>query len=129
MEIYNTKMELIEKPDLSLGYLKNDIRIQHHEAIEGVEEQWHYEIIAEYPNGGKDVEKVIDVEGVLAQDAWEEEVPIQIYVLYTEEELEARKNAPTQLSAEERLLALEKRNSELEEILKQLINNMNKEDE
>ena len=37
---------------------------------------------------------------------------------YTEEELEARKNAPTQLSSEERLLALEKRNLELEEMLK-----------
>lgn len=129
MEIYNEKMELINNPDLSLGYLKDDVRIQHHEAVEGIEEVWHYETIAEYPNGGKDVEKVIDVEGVLAQDAWDEEISIQIYVLYTEEELEARKNAPTQLSAEERLLALERRNFELEEMLKQLINSMNKEDE
>ena len=118
MEIYNEKMELINNPDLSLGYLKDDVRIQHHEAVEGIEEVWHYETIAEYPNGGKDVEKVIDVEGVLAQDAWDEEISIQIYVLYTEEELEARKNAPTQLSAEERLLALERRNFELEEMLK-----------
>ena len=128
MEIYNEKMELINNPDLSLGYLRNDIRIQHHEAIEGVEEVWHYETIAEYPNGGKDVAKVIDTEGVLARDAWDEEIPIQIYTPYTEEELEARKNMPTHLSSEERLLALEKRNLELEEMLKQLINNMNKED-
>ena len=100
MEIYNTKMELIEKPDLSLGYLKDDIRIQHHEAIEGVEEQWHYEVIAEYPNGGKDVEKVIDVPGVEAVDAWDEEVAIKIYVPYTKEELdamEAERNKPSQL--------------------------------
>ena len=121
-------MELINNPDLSLGYLRNDIRIQHHEAIEGVEEVWHYETIAEYPNGGKDVEKVIDTEGVEARDAWDEEIPIQIYVLYTEEELEARKNAPIPLSPEERLLALEQRNAELEEILNTLLEKLNKED-
>ena len=30
----------------------------------------HYETVAEYPNGGRDVRKVIDVPGVPAQAAW-----------------------------------------------------------
>ena len=115
MEIYNENMELIHNPDLTLGYLKSGTRTEHHDAIEGVEEQGHYVTIAEYPNGGKDVEWVVDVEGVLAQDAWDEEIEIQIYVLYTQEELdaiEAERNKPTQ---EERIAALEKENLELKE--------------
>ena len=99
MEIYNEKMELIENPDLSLGWLKSDVRIVHHEAIEKVEEVWHYETVRTYPNGSKDVEKIIDIPGVQARDAWDEEVPIRIYVKYTKEELdeiEANKNKLTQ---------------------------------
>lgn len=117
MEIYNEEMELIEDPDLELGYLKDSTRIVHHEAVEGVEEEWHYEVIAEYPNGGKDVEKVIDVEGVEASEAWDEEVPIKLYIPYTEEELaqiEAEKNKP---SPEDRIKALEEQNEMLTECL------------
>ena len=107
MEIYNEAMEPIEHPDLALGYLKPGVRTVHHEAVEGVEEQWHYETVAEYPNGGKDVSRVIDVPGVEAQEAWDEEIPIQIYIPYTQEELdrmEEERNKPTQ---EERITALE----------------------
>lgn len=107
MEIYNQNMERIENPDLSLGYLKPSTRTEHHEAVEGVQERWHYEVIKEYPNGGKEVQKVIDVPGVPAQPAWDEEIPIQIYIPYTQEELdriEEEKNKPTQ---EERITQLE----------------------
>ena len=92
-------MEL-ENPDLSFGYLREEkILIVHHEAMEAVEEQWHYETVAEYPNGGKDVAKVIDAPGVEAQDAWDEYETVQRYVPYTEEELaamEEARNKPTQ---------------------------------
>ena len=57
-----------------------------------VKEKYHYETIAEYPNGGKDVKKVVDVEAVEAKEAWDEEIPIQKYILYTAEELEAKLN-------------------------------------
>ena len=106
-EIYNEAMEPIENPDLSLGYLTDSTRTVHHEAVDGVEEQFHYVTIAEYENGGKDVQKVIDVPGVDAQAAWDEEIPIQIYVPYTQEELdriEAERNMPTM---EERVAQLE----------------------
>ena len=99
-EIYNENMERIENPDLSLGYLTDSTRTEHHEAVEGVQEICHYETVAEYPNGGKDVRKVVDVPGVEAQAEWDEEIPIQIYVPYTQEELgrmEAERNKPTQL--------------------------------
>lgn len=78
---------LTEEPDLTLGYIKMDTITVHHDAVEEVKEEFHYETIAEYPNGGKDVKKVIDVEGVKARDAWDEEKDIQRYIKYTPEEL------------------------------------------
>ena len=116
-EIYNENMEHIENPDMTLGYLKSGTRVEHHNAIEGVTEVWHYETIAEYPNGGKDVQRVVDVPGVEAKPAWDEEIPIQIYVPYTQEELdrmEAEMNKPT---TEERVAQLEAQNETLLECL------------
>lgn len=116
-EIYNEQMERIEHPDLTLGYLRPGMRTEHHEAVEGVQEVWHYETVAEYPNGGKDVQKVVDVPGVEAREAWDEEIPIQIYVPYTQEELdrmEADRNKPT---TEERVAQLEAQNETLLECL------------
>lgn len=120
MEIYNESMERIERPDLTFGYLRPGTRTEHHEAVEGVQEVWHYETIAEYPNGGKDVRKVIDVEGVKAKPAWDEEIRIQIYVPYTQaqlEKIEAEKNRPTQ---EERLAGMEDAVSSLTAALAQM---------
>ena len=117
MEIYNESMERIENPDVSIGYLTASTRTLHHEAIEGVDEVYHYEVVAEYHNGGKDVKKVIDVPGVKARDAWDEEIEIRIYHPYTKEELdaiEAERNKPTQ---EERIAALEEQNEMLLECL------------
>ena len=117
MEIYNESMERIENPDVSLGYLTASTRTLHHEAVEGVDEVWHHEVVAEYPNGGKDVKRVIDVPGVQPSDAWDEEIEIQIYHPYTQEELDAietEKNKPTQ---EERIAELEAKNEMLLECL------------
>lgn len=116
-EIYNEQMEHIENPDLTLGYLRSGTRTVHHEAVEGVQEVWHYETVAEYPNGGKDVHKVVDVPGIKAQAAWDEEIPVQIYVPYTQDELdriESERNKPT---TEERVAQLEAQNETLLECL------------
>lgn len=121
MEIYNDRMERIENPDLSLGYLVPGTRTEHHEAVQGVAEAWHYETVAEYPNGGKDIRKVIDVPGVEARDAWDEEIAIQIYTPYTQEELdrmEAERNRPT---TEARITALEDENRQMKEALDLLL--------
>ena len=106
-EIYNDAMERIENPDLTLGYLTDSMRTVHHEAVDGVEEQFHYVTIAEYENGGKDVEKVIDVPGVEAKPAWDEEIHIQIYHLYTQEELDRMEEEKNKPSQEDRIAQLE----------------------
>lgn len=121
MEIYNEDMVRIENPDLTLGYLRPGVRTVRHDAVEGVTEVWHYETVAEYPNGGKDIRRVIDVPGVEAKPAWDEEIQIQVYVPYTQEELdaiEAEKNKPTM---EDRLAALEQENAYLKETLEILL--------
>lgn len=81
----------IESPDLEKGQLKNDrILIMHHPAVEGVEEQGHYEVITEYPNGGRDVEWVVDVPGVVAREAWDEYEDVLRYIPFAELELKIR---------------------------------------
>ena len=111
MKIIDDKTGLeIQNPDLTQGRLRSETEAVEHPAQEGVPELSHYETVAEYPSGGKDVRKVIDREGVPAQDAWTEQVPIQRYIRYTAEELTARKEAEqaAQLpTTEERLAALE----------------------
>ena len=121
MEIYNGNMERIENPDLSLGYLTPGKRTEHHAAVQGVAEQWHYETVAEYPNGGKDIRRVVDVPGAEAREAWDEEIAIQVYTPYTQEELdrmEAERNKPT---TEQLLAALEEENRQLKEALELLL--------
>lgn len=105
MKIYNEKMERLEKPDLSIGWLEERVHTIHHAATEAVEEIWHHEVIAEYPNGGRDVRRVIDRPGVEGKEAWDEHVEIQVYHLYTAEELADRAQKPT---IEERVSNLEK---------------------
>lgn len=95
MRIFDENGIEIESPDYEKGYVVPDrLLVQHHEAIEAVLAQGHYETIKEYPNGGKDAVFVVDVPGVEAKEAWDEYEDIMRYILYTEEEL-ARRNEPT----------------------------------
>ena len=74
----------IVAPDLEAGHLVPErILVAHHDAIEAVEEVSHYEVIAEYEGGGKDVQRVIDVPGTAARDAWDEYEDVYRYVPYT----------------------------------------------
>ena len=98
----------ITSPDLSLGHLvEEEVFLAHHPAVEEVREQWHYETVYEYLNGGKDVVKVIDVPGVEAKDAWDEYETIKRYVPYTEEELAALEEARNKPTLESRVETLE----------------------
>ena len=87
MKIYNeTKTELLPNPDLEKGRLIQDkIVTKTIPAQEEVKEQSHYEY-KEYPNGGKDRIKVVDVEYRPAKPETYEYEDIQIYKPYTEEE-------------------------------------------
>ena len=99
MRILDENNVEIAAPDLSMGHLvEEEVFVAHHPAVDEVPEQWHYETIQEYPGGGKDVVKVVDVPGVEAKDAWDEYETIKRYVPYTEEELaalDAKRNKPT----------------------------------
>ena len=103
MKILDETGAVVENPDLTLGYLVDDTEPVEHPAVEGVEEVSHYETVAEYPGGGRDVRKVIDVPGVPAQAAWTEQVPVQRYIRYTAEELAAQEEARKKQEAKDKL--------------------------
>lgn len=88
---FNNNELTLNSVDYYKGHLQEErIFIAHHDAVEAVEEQGHWETVAEYPNGGKDVEWVVDVPGVEASEAWDEYENILRYVEYTAEELAER---------------------------------------
>lgn len=99
MDMYDEQGNPVTDYDPAKGRLEMQKRIHHHEAVEAVEEQGHWETVAEYPEtGGKDVQWVVDVPGVEAREAWDEEETYWLYIPYTEEELaqmEADRNQPT----------------------------------
>lgn len=108
MDMYDEQGNPVTDFDPAKGRLEMQKRMHHHEAVEAVEEQGHWETVAEYPEtGGKDVQWVVDVPGVEAREAWDEEETYWLYIPYTEEELaqmEADRNQPT---PEERVKELE----------------------
>lgn len=108
----------LEDIDLNAGKLVDETITVHHDAVEGVEEVSHVEVLKEYyetgPDGapvldedghkivfGKDVKTIIDVPGVEAKVAYDEREEIQRYVPYTAEELDkiAKEKADAQASA------------------------------
>lgn len=107
-----------EDIDLNAGKLVDETITVHHDAVEGVKEVSHVEVLKEYyetgPDGepvldedghkivfGKDVQTVIDVPGVEAKAAYDEQEEIQRYIPYTAEELDkiAKEKADAQASA------------------------------
>ena len=128
MKILDETGAVVENPDMTLGYLTDSTEEIIHPAVEGVEEQWHWETVTEYPNGGKDVQKIVDRPGVQAQEEWVEKVPIQKYIRYTAEELaaqeEARKKQQQWEKLPETVAALQEENKTLKkesEMLKQCL--------
>ena len=121
MKIIDINGNPIETPDLTKGYLKQETQTVHHDAVEGVEEVWHYETIAEYPNGGKDVRKVVDVPGVTVKDAYDEEVEVQRYVLYTADELAEQAAAREKAEQQAKLPNTETRLAALESAMRDLL--------
>lgn len=90
MKILDETGAVIESPDLTLGYLISSTEPVEHPAVAAVPETSHYETVAKYPGGGRDVRRVIDVPGVPGREAWTEQVPVQKYIRYTAEELAAQ---------------------------------------
>ena len=125
MRILDVNGNEVQNPDLDLGYLTNDrIFIAHHEAIEAVKEVYHWETEREYPNGGRDVKKVIDVPAVEAKEAWDEYEDIQRYKLYTPEEYAERHKYDNIPTTDTRVSVLETTVSELTNMLAMMMASM-----
>ena len=103
MKILDETGTVVENPDLTLGYLTDDTQPLEHPAQEAVAEVAHYETVAEYPSGGRDVQRVVDVPGVPARPAWTEQLPIKRYIRYTAEELAAQEEARKKQEAKDKL--------------------------
>jgi hypothetical protein len=101
--------------DLSKGYLKTDSKVIHHDAVKAVTEKSHIEVVAQYPNGGADIERIIDVPGVIAKDAYDETVQICRYIKYTDEELKKIQDEKVKPTPLDRISAME---SAVEELAK-----------
>ena len=117
MKILDETGAVVGNPDLTLGYLTDDTQPLEHPAQEAVAEVAHYETVAEYPSGGRDVQRVVDVPGVPARPAWTEQLPIKRYIRYTAEELaaqeEERKKAEAREKLPKRVDALETANDDI----------------
>lgn len=88
MEVYNKeKTQVLTSYDIEKGRIVSDTIDIIIPEIKAVEKQSHYEVVAEYPNGGKDVKEVVDVEPVEYVPAHTEKKEIQVYIPYTESEL------------------------------------------
>lgn len=113
--------------DYDKGYLEEDsLFVCHHDAVEAVEEQGHWEVIAEYPNGGKDVDWIVDVEALAAAEAWDEYEDVMRYVPYTEEELAEREEERRKMEEEQaRYAALLENGVTWEDLAKALAEGVN----
>lgn len=103
------KTQELEEYDLTAGKLVADkLFVRHHEAVpevvaQTVEEKvaayqangqsveqhngTYYLVVAQYPNGGKDIQEVTPTEASPAKDAYDEYEDIYVYTPYTEQEL------------------------------------------
>lgn len=76
------------------GYITYEtIIVAYHEAQPYIPDVFHYEIVAEYPNGGKDVVRVVDIPGHQKTEAWDETETIMRFHAYSEEEQQERQKA------------------------------------
>lgn len=90
MKIYNQEKTMqLTTYDLEKGYLIPDkLFVQHHDAVEAKEAVYSTELIKEYPSGGKEYKTVLVTPAVEEKEAWDEYENIQVYIPYTESELQ-----------------------------------------
>lgn len=78
---------MLEEYDLEKGYLTQDTITHHYPEVLAVEEEYYYETLAEYANGGKDLRKVITTPARKYEPARDEVENILVYIPYTQNEL------------------------------------------
>ena len=110
MKVYNQeKTQEITDYDLTKGYLVSDKMLkEHHEAVEAKEAVYDRILIKEYPSGGKEYKTVLVTPATEAKEAWDEYENIQVYIPYTENELQQQyENAVNTLIREKYTLSQE----------------------
>lgn len=113
MKVYNKeKTEVLETYDLTKGFLKTDKILKvHHEDVPAVPtvtiaskikeirmnggkvievDGIHYEVVKEFPNGGRTLEEIEETPSVPKQEAYDEYEDIMVYIPYTEQEIKAQ---------------------------------------
>lgn len=84
--------KMLDDLDLDAGFLKEErILIARHKAIEARDEEGHYEVVKEYPNGGVDVKWIVDTPAIEAKEAYDEYETILRYAPFAEKDLDQRK--------------------------------------
>lgn len=74
--------------DESKYHLTPKTEVIHHDSIDAVSEKGHWNTVAEYPEtGGKDVEWVVDEQGVEAKESYDEYIDYLELTEYTEDEI------------------------------------------
>lgn len=87
MRIFNQdKTQELTIYDLTKGKLVDDTITTTIQAVQGQEEVGHYEVVATYPNGGQDIEWIVDQPYIEAQPQREETEQIQVYIPFTAKE-------------------------------------------
>ena len=88
MRILDINNNEIVNPTPDMGNLiEEQILIASHPEQDFIKEEGHYEVIREYPNGGRDVKWIVDVPGQKACEAWDEYETILRLVPFSEVEL------------------------------------------
>lgn len=89
MKVYNEeKTKILYDYDLNKGRLVQDkLFVAHHPSIPSNNGSFHYVVKKQYPNGGKDLEKVWDIKPTIGKEAYDEYEDIQVYIPYTQKEL------------------------------------------
>ena len=90
MKIYNvSKTEILENPDLTKGYLKEDVLQIVEPEIKAVDEEGYYRTIQESEDG-KDVEWVVTKPGIPYSPEKTYIENIYVYIPYTKDELKLK---------------------------------------
>lgn len=149
MNVFDSNMNYIESPNLERGYLtRKTAKLTWNYILES-EEEGHYITLAEYPNGGKDVEWIVDVpevghwetkyeDGTLVDmehydgdeqpdESWDHTVEYathwdyNLYTLYTSEELEEIKKEKEKEQLLIQLGDLEQKMYESDDVVMQIV--------
>lgn len=108
--------------------IEDTILIAHHDEIPEVKEEGHYEIIAEYNNGGKDVKWIVDIPKQEYKPAWDEYenvlrlMPFSKNELHNAELMELLRHHTEKMYNTDRVKVLEQEIEKLKAMLNMLLN-------